>query len=217
MQAVLDGGHGQPKGLGDVAHRAAPGAPQEHDEALRLGQPLDGAAEAGPAVPGLGHSRRIGARDLRLLEARLAEAARPPPDPVRLRHDDAAEPGGERRRVAQLADGPPGRDEGLLGGVLGEVRVPEHAVRDRHRHPAEADHDLAEGGLALRTGAGAEEDAHQGREPVVGHPASPSHVLPPGQPTATSRPIRAMTRSRWGLPCGSHRRALCPNHATWSR
>ncbi len=121
-----------------------------------LGQLLDGGQHARLALVllvgqgGLGPIR--GQLGDHVQRDRLdAPAAR---EAAALREDDALEPAGEGLGLAQLVEVAPGRQERLLGRVLGQVKVAQHGIGIGVGEILEAAHDLAER-LALLGAGGA--------------------------------------------------------------
>ena len=101
---------------------------QDDDLALVMRKAADGPGQrVAPAqlVAEIGPRRGPTSEDQLGVEAGDRAALRPTPIAADVDHD-AAEPGLETGRITQLAEAPPGRERGVVGGVLRCLAVAQH-------------------------------------------------------------------------------------------
>src|SRR5262249_34597562 len=103
----------------------------------RSGEPQ--ALRLGPPVFGLVEDRHVGH------VPELEESVPPGPSNIqRGRHEDAAEPAGERGRLVEIPEAAEGDEIRLLHRVLRLSGIAQHAERERERHLLRQAHDAAE-------------------------------------------------------------------------
>lgn len=124
MELGLDGPHGHSQEAGDLFVLVAFDVVQDEDGAGAVGQPGDGALQ-GQVRLGHGALRlsQVGREVLVALLPAAVGAHLPQDDPG----GQAVEPGAERALAAEGGERSPGRDERLLGHLLGETGIAGHA------------------------------------------------------------------------------------------
>ena len=145
-ETLPDGRHGHFQKRADVFLRVLAHVEERRRDALAFGERPDGGEHLRAQLARLGGVVRagFGRGDSRAGFERQEREALAPRHAVALCEHDAAEPAGERRWLAQLAELLPRRDEGLLRRVFGEVRVAEHGVGAAVGHVLKSRHQFAE-------------------------------------------------------------------------
>ena len=149
-ETVLDRVHRDLEERGDLGLRLLSEVAERGHDPLGLGQRAHGQAHPSgllARVQDLARGRLPGGQARGGVE-RLRRAPAAPEVQAAAGHD-LPEPAGEARRVLQGGEPSPREEEGILGGVLGQVEVAEHRVGAPEPEVLEAPHQLAERGLPL--------------------------------------------------------------------
>jgi hypothetical protein len=200
VEALLHGRERQLEEAGDALLGLAAEIVEGDRQALGLGKRLDRAAQPGARLARREGRAGVGIGRRGLSVRRAGREGAPPGLAIAVLRHDAAQPAGERGRLAELAQMQEGVDEGVLGGVAGALGIAEAGPGGGDGEVLETSHQGAEGApiaalgaLDQRGGLGfSGSRCLHGSEPPAEGPAS----RPPGYRRRTRRASQPPIRHR---------------------